>query len=229
MKILGILFWKCTAYTWCVRYYLVGGIIRMTKPPTMGWVVHGASCLCGELSMGRAVHGASCPWGKLSWGELSWGEFWWGELYEESIFHPFQHPTTALVSTFLSSPGCSSGSPDITDFLKQNPPSRGLNSTYEPSIRRSTTSYWIFSFFVLTGPTPVICSGAGHPPWPTGDQWNLCTCVPQYKTWSSVFLANPFWSISFQSLNSAVKTLRLTSPPRIPGQGLVSYPSCRGI
>ncbi len=109
---------------------------------------HGASCLWDELSMGRAVHGASIPWGKLSWGELSWGEFWWGELYGESIFHPFQHATTALVSTFLSSPGCSSGSPDITVFLKQNPPSRSLNSTYEPSIRRSTTFYWIFSLFV---------------------------------------------------------------------------------
>ncbi len=107
---------------------------------------YGLSCPWGELSMGWAVYGASCPWGKLSWGESSWDEFWWGELYEESIFHPFQHPTTSFVSTFLSSPGCSSGSPDITDFLKQNPPSRGLNSTYEPSIQRSTTSYWIFSF-----------------------------------------------------------------------------------
>ncbi len=39
---------------------LAGGIIRITKQPTMGRVVHRAISPWGELSMGQTVHGASC-------------------------------------------------------------------------------------------------------------------------------------------------------------------------
>ncbi len=92
-----------TVYSVCDLYNLAGvRTHQITKQPTMGRVVHGASCPWGELSVGRTVRGANCPWGELSvgrivrgascpWGELSmgqtvhgancpWGEMSWGEL-----------------------------------------------------------------------------------------------------------------------------------------------------
>jgi hypothetical protein len=57
---------------------------KLSKQQTFWWVVHGASCLWGELSMGElsmrkaahgwgVFHGASSPWGEMSIGELSMG------------------------------------------------------------------------------------------------------------------------------------------------------------
>jgi hypothetical protein len=88
--------------------------IRITKQPTMGRVVHGASCpwasclwgelavgqlsmgrtFCeGELSVGRTVHGANCPWGELSVGRVVVGRIVEGRVLREPLYIP-----TAILS-----------------------------------------------------------------------------------------------------------------------------------
>jgi hypothetical protein len=47
---------------------------------SVGRNVRGVKCPWGEMSVGRNVRGAKCPWGEMSWSELSWGELSWGEL-----------------------------------------------------------------------------------------------------------------------------------------------------